>query len=85
MTEQITLQPADHRRAAALVVHFGHGDSGGMAAVFRETNECQRLTELMLGVLSLYDAVVPELRTDLGMQLMSAHVLRLAGMENEQR
>jgi hypothetical protein len=81
----ITLQPADHRRAAALIVHFGQGDTEGMAAIFREVNEDARLTELMLAVLSLYNEMVPEVRTQLGMSLLSSYVMRLAGMEDEQR
>lgn len=76
--------PADARRAAAIITHFGRGEWPGVEAILREAGEVQRGTQLLLGVLALYDEIIPELRTEVGLSILSAHVVRLAGMEHDQ-
>lgn len=73
----------DRRRAAAVVVHYGNSDFDGVNAILREVAETDRVSPFILALLDLYSALVPELRTELGMSLMAAHVMRLAGMEQE--
>ena len=78
---KISLEIADLCRASALVAHFGRDDAEGVHAVLQETVDARRTTQLLLAVLDLYNQIVPELRTPLGMSLMSSHILRLAGLE----
>ncbi len=77
------LYPADYRRAAALIVHFQHGDTEGVAAVLGETSEDGRPVSLILAVLQVYAELVPELRSELGISLMTSSILRMAGMESD--
>lgn len=75
---------ADYRRAAALIQHHGTGSLAGMNAVVEEANEEDRATQLLYAVLSIYQEIVPELRTDLGMSLMSSYIYKLAGSEQSE-
>ncbi|HWL99087.1 MAG TPA: hypothetical protein VNP20_17220 [Nocardioidaceae bacterium] len=70
---------ADYRRAAALIIHFGRDDGAGVNAVLDEANEADRATELVVALLMTYNSIVPEVRTDLGMKLMTDYLLRIAG------
>lgn len=79
------LTPADMRRASALVVHWARRDQEGVQAVLAETSEAGRAVSLILAVISMYDEIVPAIHTELGMSLLSHHVLRLAGMDEEQQ
>ena len=74
------ITPDDHRRAAALILHNSRKDFAGMNAIIDEANEDDRQTQMLLGVLDLYDHLLPELRTRLGQLLMNDAVVDLAGM-----
>ena len=80
----VTLEAGDLRRAAALTVHYGRSNEDGVKALFRETAEQGRVMQLILAMLALNDEVVPLLYTDAGLTILSAHVMRLAGLEEEQ-
>jgi hypothetical protein len=83
--EQITALAGDRRRAAAAVVHYAQHNLDGINEVLREAAEIDRVTPLILALLDVYDQMVPELRTDLGMSFLSSHIMRVAGMEQGQR
>ena len=44
----------DNRRAAALTVHYGRGDTAGVNAVMEETVGADRVTALYLAVMDLH-------------------------------
>lgn len=71
----------DMRRAGALITHFGQGSNEGVQAILADAVEAGRVLELLLAVLAVYNELVPELRSEMGMQLMGSAVLRLAQLE----
>lgn len=84
MSEPIVkLTPGDLRRAAALVVHYGQDSPQGVAAILEETAEENRAAALVLAIVSMYDEIVPAIHTDTGLQILSRHVMQLAGFEEE--
>ena len=72
---------ADCRRAAALISHHGQSNLVGVNAVLQEAVEADRITPLILGMLDLYQTIVPVIYTRLGMQALSAAVIDLARAE----
>ena len=79
----MTANPAagDCRRATAVVVHYGTNSSDGISEVFKESVEIGRVTELILALLDLFQNVVPQLLTDLGMACISDALIDLANDE----
>lgn len=77
----VTPTPGDVRRAAALMVHHGRQDQDGLRAVVAEIAESKRVLPAMLALITLTEEVVPLLYTVDGMDLLSRHVIRLAGLE----
>jgi hypothetical protein len=75
---------ADMRRAGALITHFGQGSDEGVNAILEEAVKAGRCLSLLLAVLAVYNELVPELRSEMGMQLMGSAVLKLAQMEAQQ-
>lgn len=71
----------DCQRAAALVIHHARADLDGINAVLQEAAEADRATQLYLALLDLYQYLVPEVRTELGMKMLGDTVTRLAGMD----
>lgn len=71
----------DCRRAAALVAHHGNNNVDGINAVLQEAAEADRVTQLFLAILDLYQTIVPALYTKLGMQALSQTVLDIANRE----
>lgn len=82
-TPVLPLTPADHRRAAALTVHYGRGDVDGVQAVTTEAVEEHRSLALIFALLALNDQIVPAVYTELGLQFVSNYVVTLAGMEEQ--
>ena len=80
MTDRALIRD-DCRRAAAIVVHHARADLEGINAILQEADECDRVTQLFLAVLDLYQTLLPELRTEVAMKLLSAWVSRLAGVD----
>lgn len=76
--------PADCRRAAALVAHYGQANLDGINAILTEAAEADRVTQLILAVLNLYSFLIPELRTPAAMQWMTRAVIHLAQAEEDQ-
>lgn len=77
------ISAADARRASALTVHFGRGDGDGVEAVLAEVAEEKRTMQLVFALLHLNNEVMPAIYTDAGLDLMSRHVLTLAGMDEQ--
>ncbi len=73
----------DCRRAACLVTHHGRDNLEGINAILQEAVETDRVTPLIIAVLDLYQFLIPELRTEFGMKIMSDAVVRLATRESE--
>lgn len=72
----------DCRRASALVVHYGTEQHDGVNEVLKESTESGRATEFIIAVLQLFQNVVPQLVTELGMACLSDTILRLAKDED---
>lgn len=87
MTNNDPLQPNadDARRAAALTVHYGRGNEDGVKALIAETAEEGRAMQLIFSLLALTDEVMPAIYTREGLQIMSSHVVRLAGMAEDEK
>jgi hypothetical protein len=80
MTDQEkSLHRDDCRRGAALVVHHARGDVDGINAILQEAAEADRVSDLFIALLDLYQTLVPELRTELAIKLLSATVTKIAG------
>lgn len=79
------LTHADMRRASALIVHYGRGDEEGLTAVFKETSEAHREVSLILAILAAINEIMPAIYTDFGMSIMSAHIMKIAGLDEEQQ
>ena len=73
----------DVRRAAALILHHNNHDQDGIVAIFEEANANQRGTHMVLGVLGLFEQMVPELRTNLGQKILNDFLLEVASGEAE--
>jgi hypothetical protein len=68
----------DCRRASALVLNYGRRDHAGVNAILQESAEADRVTDLILATLTLFQSVVPILITDYGMHAMGQVILGLA-------
>jgi hypothetical protein len=80
MTEQEKSDARDDcRRAAALVIHHARGDVDGINAILQEAAEADRVTQLFIAVLDLYQTLLPELRTQVAIGLLSNWVAKIAG------
>lgn len=85
MTNQI--HAADCRRATALACHYGRANIDGVNALFKETVEVGRVTELLMALIGLYAHIVPVLVTKLGMRCLSEVVVNVAtkGKDDDDR
>ncbi len=79
-----TPTPADGKRAAALVVHFGRRDVDGVNEIIRQVNSeddaASATASLLFGVLELYAGILPSLHTARGLTLLNAMVVDLAAV-----
>ena len=80
--DPIRITLADTRRAAVLISHFGQSNGDGVQAIMDEAIAESRALPLLFAVLALYDEIVPELRSELGMKLMSSTIMKLAVRES---
>ncbi len=79
----IHVKAAAARRAAALICHHGVDDQEGMTTIINESIEAERYVELLVGVLMVYDSVVPVLHSKTGLAAIRATIVDLA--EREER
>ncbi|WP_035780025.1 hypothetical protein [Arthrobacter sp. H14] len=72
---------ADHRRAASLIIHYGKTDNEGINAILTESMDAGRVVPLIFAILSVYDQLGDELRSDVGQAVLSSVIHDLAGQE----
>ena len=77
----IEVKAADIRRAAALIVHYGHQDDAGMDAILQEANEPNRIAELILATIRVYETLIPLLHTEAGLALLRRTITDMAVRE----
>ncbi len=75
--------PSACRRAAALLVHHANQDGQGIAAVLQEVADSDEGVALVMGLLNLYDVLLPELRTPAAIAMMQDFTARVAAREIE--
>lgn len=63
----------DHRRAAALIAHYGRQDSPGYLAVIDEAKAAHRISELLVAIFNVYSRIVPRL-TDADVIAQAQHL-----------
>ncbi len=73
--------PSACRRAAALLVHHANQDGQGIAAVLQEVDDSDEGVALVMGLLNLYDLLLPELRTPAAIAMMQDFTARVAARE----
>lgn len=78
----MNIEPSDHRRALALIVHHSRNDIDGINATLEEAVNAHRATQLVVGLLQVFHCLVPELRTQTVSDLITDHILRLAELED---
>lgn len=74
----------DCRRAAQLMFGYAQQDASEISSVIDEAIHLDRVTELFLTLLELYRRIIPQLYTELGLQVLGRTVLQWAAREQEQ-
>lgn len=69
---------ADLRRAAVLIKHYAHGNHEGINVILTEAVDAKRPAHLIQGVLSTYDAIIPQLVTQAGQRCMAEMLITFA-------
>lgn len=84
MPEPVSLAPApgDYRRAAALMLHHARQDNEGVSAVFSETAETGSPAQLIVALLSVFEAAQPALLTEEGQAWLAGVVANFARQQN---
>ncbi|BBY61155.1 hypothetical protein [Mycolicibacterium sarraceniae] len=72
----------DIRRAAQLIAHHGNDNSEALTAVLADADEADRVTELVLAILNLYETLLPPLYSPLGLKTLQQTVLDFAAQED---
>ena len=72
----------DCRRAALLVIRHDRRDAPRINAVLKEAAEADRVTELVVALLSLYSILMPMLYSQLGLQVLQRSILNWAARED---
>jgi hypothetical protein len=75
---------SDMRRAAALVVHHSRANSDGCNEILQEALEADRISELIVAILDLYQTLIPVMHTPLGVTALNGTVLQVAQLEASQ-
>lgn len=72
----------DCRRAALLVIRHDRRDAPGINTVLKDAAEADRVTELVVGLLSLYSSLMPMLYSQLGLEVLQRSILNWAARED---
>jgi hypothetical protein len=72
----------DHRRATALVCHFGRNNTPGMNAILEEAVTENRVSPLIVAVLALHEQVIPLLLTKDGLACLTGAIYTLVDDPN---
>src|SRR5215212_6144910 len=70
--EVVATEPADHRRAAALLSHRATGDETGAQYIIEEATSANRQTELLAALVDSGGKLLAALRTDMGMEAVGS-------------
>lgn len=81
MTEDADGDP-DVRAAAGLIAHHANDNTEAYIAVLSDADEDDRVTELVLAVLNLYETLLPALYAPTGLQALQQTVVDFAVQEN---
>ncbi|RIT84232.1 hypothetical protein D2E82_03240 [Mycobacteroides abscessus] len=71
----------DIRRAARLIAHHGNSNVDGVNSVLEDAAEADRVTELVLALLNLYETILPALYAPTGLRALQQTVLDFAAQE----
>lgn len=77
----MTTNAADCRRAVVLHCHYSKSNLEGLNAVFEETVEANRVSDLLIALLDLYSYIIPVLTSPLGVKCLSETVYKYANNE----
>uniref|UniRef100_A1UHF9 Uncharacterized protein n=1 Tax=Mycobacterium sp. (strain KMS) TaxID=189918 RepID=A1UHF9_MYCSK len=80
-----TINAGDFRRAAALITQHTSRDDTGCNAVLQEAAEAGRVTELILGILDVYETLTPLLHSPLGIAALRNIIADLARREENEK
>ncbi len=73
--------PTACRQAAALLVHHQSRSAEGINAVLQEVNDGDDGLALVMGLLNLYDMLLPELRTPAAIAMMQDFTAQVAARD----
>jgi len=71
----------DYRRAALLIRYGRLEETAGIAAIIVETNELERLPQLLKALLELNRTFIGRLRTSEGIELLGDHIENMARLD----
>jgi hypothetical protein len=71
----------DRRRAARLIAHHANDNVTEMNLVLQAAATVDRVTQMILGLLDLYEILLPQLHTPLGLRCLEKSVVDLAAAE----
>ncbi len=74
----------DCRRAARLVIAHSLRDLDAVTAVLTEARNADRVTEILLAVMSTYRSYVPQLYSDVGLSVLQRSVIDFAAREDQE-
>jgi hypothetical protein len=72
MTDEVPTDPADRRRAAALISHHATTDDVGARFIIEEAANANRMPQLLLAVIDHGAKLLAALRTDMGVEAASS-------------
>jgi hypothetical protein len=72
----------DRQRAARLIAHHANYNVDGINSVLQSAAQADRVTQLILAILDLYEILLPQLQTPLGLRCLEQSVVELAMKEN---
>lgn len=85
MTDAHSHDARDVRRACVLMQHHARGDVEGLNALFAEIgtddNPNESSTKLVLGLLALFEHLLPMVVTPLGQQMLASSIMAMAADE----
>ena len=76
-----TTQDQDCRRAARLIICHNERDTDGINTVLNEAADAERVSELLVGLLSLFSNFLPILYSQLGLEVLQRIILDWAARE----
>jgi hypothetical protein len=72
----------DRQRAARLIAHHAKANVDGINQVLQSAAQANHGTQLIIAILNLYEILLPQLQTPLGLRCLEQSVVELAVKEN---